>query len=64
MQERRTDGAGREGPLERLRVLDIGTFIAAPWLGPALGEHTEEVLSSVLNLDRERIHALRRDGVV
>jgi formyl-CoA transferase len=33
------------------------------WLGPRLGEHTDEVLSG-LGFDAERIAALRRDGVV
>ncbi|MBK4739122.1 CaiB/BaiF CoA transferase family protein [Noviherbaspirillum pedocola] len=33
------------------------------WLGPRLGEHTDEVLSK-LGFDAERIAALRRDGVV
>jgi formyl-CoA transferase len=31
---------------------------------PLLGQHTDEILSSVLKLPRERIAALRRDGVV
>jgi len=34
------------------------------WMGPTLGEHTEEVLSGVLGLDEERIAALRTEGVI
>ena len=33
------------------------------WLGPALGEHTDQVLAG-LGLDRQAIDQLRRDGVV
>jgi formyl-CoA transferase len=34
------------------------------WAGPELGEHTDDVLSRVLGLDRARIAALRERGVV
>jgi crotonobetainyl-CoA:carnitine CoA-transferase CaiB-like acyl-CoA transferase len=34
------------------------------WLGPALGEHTEEVLSDLLDLSPQQISGLRQAGVV
>ena len=34
------------------------------WVGPELGEHTDEVLTSVLALTAERLDELRRGGVV
>ena len=34
------------------------------WLGPALGAHTDEVLTEVLHRTTEEIAALRADGVV
>jgi len=34
------------------------------WVGPALGEHTDEVLGEVLGLDGERIAELRSRGIV
>ncbi len=34
------------------------------WLGPALGAHTDEVLTEVLGLDAEQIKALRAEGVL
>ncbi|MBX2824231.1 MAG: CoA transferase [Gammaproteobacteria bacterium] len=34
------------------------------WAGPALGEHTDQVLAAVLSLDAETIADLHRDGVV
>lgn len=33
------------------------------WVGPALGEHTEEILAS-LGIDAQAVAALRKDGVV
>jgi crotonobetainyl-CoA:carnitine CoA-transferase CaiB-like acyl-CoA transferase len=36
---------------------------ATQWLGPALGEHTDEVLRG-LGYDPQRIEALRRDGAI
>jgi crotonobetainyl-CoA:carnitine CoA-transferase CaiB-like acyl-CoA transferase len=33
-------------------------------LGPALGEHSEEVLGEELGLDQAQLEALRRDGVI
>ncbi len=41
-----------------------GTPGEVRWLGPTLGEHTDEVLSTVLNLDPARIEALRKEGIV
>jgi formyl-CoA transferase len=37
---------------------------AVAWPGPALGEHTDEILSRVLGLSGEEIAALRASGVV
>jgi len=37
---------------------------SADWAGPKLGEHTEEILSGLLDLDRGRIAELRRRGVI
>jgi crotonobetainyl-CoA:carnitine CoA-transferase CaiB-like acyl-CoA transferase len=34
------------------------------WLGPGLGQHTEDVLSEVLGLTPEEIAALRAEGVI
>jgi crotonobetainyl-CoA:carnitine CoA-transferase CaiB-like acyl-CoA transferase len=34
------------------------------WVGPSLGEHTEEVLASVLGKDEATIAELRASGVV
>ncbi|MGA9276929.1 MAG: CoA transferase [Ilumatobacter sp.] len=34
------------------------------WVGPELGEHTDEVLSATLGYDAERVAALREAGVV
>lgn len=34
------------------------------WLGPELGEHTDEVLTGLLGIPPERIHTLRAEGVV
>ncbi len=34
------------------------------WTGPALGEHTEEVLRSLLGLGDDELESLRRDGVI
>jgi len=62
--------------IERQQLPD-GTSLAVPavtpklsatpgqtrWLGPPLGEHTEEVLAS-LGYDRSQIAALRKDGVI
>ncbi len=64
------------GMIERMRLAD-GTPVAMPtpvpklsdtparidWLGPRLGEHTEEVLLA-LGYDRQQIAALREDGVI
>jgi formyl-CoA transferase len=33
------------------------------WLGPALGQHTEEVLASI-GIRGEALDQLRRDGVI
>ncbi len=64
------------GLFERVEVagapLDIPAIVpklsATPgrtdWPGPALGEHTDEVLSGLLGYDAERIAALREAGVV
>jgi crotonobetainyl-CoA:carnitine CoA-transferase CaiB-like acyl-CoA transferase len=41
-----------------------GTPGAVRWLGPSLGQHTDEILSTVLNLDPSRIEALRKEGIV
>ncbi|MDB5589572.1 CoA transferase [Enterovirga sp.] len=41
-----------------------GTPGQVRWLGPALGAHTDEVLSGALGLDAEHIAALRRDNVI
>jgi formyl-CoA transferase len=37
---------------------------AVRWPGPALGEHTEAVLTGVLGMGQDRIAALRRAGVI
>ena len=37
---------------------------AVPWPGPALGEHTDAVLSSVLDLDKQQLKALRDNRVI
>ncbi|TQM01776.1 CaiB/BaiF CoA transferase family protein [Pseudonocardia kunmingensis] len=34
------------------------------WVGPELGEHTEDVLGGLLGLDADRIAALREKGVI
>jgi len=34
------------------------------WLGPELGEHTEEVLQEALSLDKEQIESLKKKGVI
>ncbi len=41
-----------------------GTPGMVRWLGPALGEHTDEILSTVLNLDPSRIESLRKGGII
>jgi glutaryl-CoA transferase len=38
--------------------------ICSPTIPPLLGEHTDDVLSRLLNLDQDSIDRLRRDGVV
>ena len=40
------------------------TPIAYDRAPPTLGQHTDEVLTSLLELDRERVAQLRREGVV
>ena len=34
------------------------------WLGPALGEHNEEIYEGVLGLSKERLAALKETGAV
>jgi len=34
------------------------------WAGPALGEHTDQVLTDLLGYDAQRIAALRADGII
>lgn len=34
------------------------------WTGPALGEHTAEVLGSILEMPQKEIEVLKRDGVI
>ncbi len=34
------------------------------WAGPAIGAHTEEVLSGLLGMDRAAIAELRAQGVI
>lgn len=41
-----------------------GTPGRVRWLGPALGEHTDEILSTVLNFDPSRIESLRKGGII
>jgi crotonobetainyl-CoA:carnitine CoA-transferase CaiB-like acyl-CoA transferase len=41
-----------------------GAALPAPLMPPRLGEHTEEVLREVLELDAERIEALRQKNVI
>lgn len=47
-------------PLPRMS----GTPGRVRWAGPALGEHTEEVLRDILGLGTDDVEALRRDGVL
>ncbi len=37
---------------------------ATDWPGPALGEHTDDVLATLLNLEPEAIESLRHNGIV
>lgn len=37
---------------------------AIRWAGPALGEHTDQVLTELLGYDAERITALRSEGII
>jgi formyl-CoA transferase len=34
------------------------------WAGPALGQHTEEVLAEIAGVEQQEIPELRRDGVI
>ncbi len=42
----------------------VGEPVAAPSGAPRLGEHTREVLGSLLGLDDEAVDALAQDGIV
>ena len=37
---------------------------ATEWAGPELGAHTDEVLSSVLDMDESALQELREKGVI
>jgi crotonobetainyl-CoA:carnitine CoA-transferase CaiB-like acyl-CoA transferase len=41
-----------------------GASLPEPSVPPTLGQHTQEVLQTVLGLDTERIAQLREQGVV
>jgi crotonobetainyl-CoA:carnitine CoA-transferase CaiB-like acyl-CoA transferase len=41
-----------------------GADLPSPFMPPALGQHTNEVLNELLGLDAERITALRQRGVI
>jgi formyl-CoA transferase len=34
------------------------------WVGPALGEHTNEVLAQLLGFDQQRLGELRESGII
>ena len=53
------------------KVLHLGIVPHVPddpgkirWAGPAVGEHTDEVLSDILGMQRAEIAAMRREGVI
>jgi crotonobetainyl-CoA:carnitine CoA-transferase CaiB-like acyl-CoA transferase len=46
----------------RLPIRYSVTPLAAPVAAPSVGQHTREVLESVLSLDSERVDALSRQG--
>ncbi len=53
------------------KVLHLGIVPHVPddpgkirWAGPAVGEHTEEVLSDILGMQPAEIAAMRREGVI
>lgn len=52
--------------LEGIRVIDLGRYQAGPRIGsaPVPGEHTEEILTSVLNYTQEEIAKLEAEGAV
>ena len=57
--KREQSGEGVSGPLEGLRVLDLGTRIAAPFCAGLLGEQGAEVIK-IEQPDRRRLHARDR----
>ena len=50
----------QQAPFPRL----LGETPAAPAGAPLLGEHTDEVLSSVAGLSSTELDALRADGII
>ncbi len=57
MQDGQPDGAENAGALAGLRVLDVGTFIAAPFAAPLMGEFGAEVIK--VELPKVGDHARR-----
>lgn len=57
MQDHRQGSVAAEGPLSGLRVLDIGTFIAAPFAATLMGEFGAEVFK--IELPKVGDHARR-----
>lgn len=60
--ERPDGGAPLEIAGNPVKLSDAGSTPARRW--PTLGEHTDELLSSELDLDRGEIEALRASGVI
>lgn len=64
-------GAIRDVEFKNWSVKMAGTFPVLDgvdsqpkWVGPDLGEHTDEVLSQDLNLSKEEIDQLGKDGII
>jgi formyl-CoA transferase len=64
MVRRLTSGQGWEVPMTGV----VPRFTATPGTirhaGPALGEHTDDVLRDVLGMERDEIASLRSSGAV
>jgi crotonobetainyl-CoA:carnitine CoA-transferase CaiB-like acyl-CoA transferase len=63
--------AVREVPVKDWTVKMQGTFPVLDGVnsqpvsaGPDLGYHTDEVLTEELNMTKEEIHQLRKDGII
>ena len=58
------DPAGRPVDLAASPFHITGSTTPAPTMPPAPGQHTDEVLTQLLGLTRERLRQLREEGVI